>query len=270
MNPIQLAISPCPNDTFIFGALIQGWVPAPSPFELHFGDIEVLNEWAWHGSMDICKISIRALAGLADYQLLDSGAALGFGCGPLVVTQADQSGLDWGKVPIAVPGKRTTASLLLRKWLIQQQGVPAQDVENGWHFIRFDHILEGVQRGEFKVGLIIHESRFTYQQFGLHKLVDLGAWWEQTTGLPIPLGGIVGRKTLGSDLLEAWQEAIAASVRFAWAQPEKLRPFMREHATEMADEVMDQHVGLYVNSFSESLGSQGHRAISFLLDQVGS
>ena len=267
METLNLAISPCPNDTFIFGALINGWVPAPSPFVVHYADIEALNEWACQGVMDVCKVSIRALLDLKEYQLLQAGAALGFGCGPLIVAQPNGGSPNWVKGPIAVPGKRTTAGLLLHKWLVHHEKLDGDDVEKGWVYTRFDHILPGVQNGTFKAGLIIHESRFTYPQFGLRKVVDLGEWWERETGLPIPLGGIVARKSLDTQLMLAWEQAIVESLRFAWANPEKLQPFMREHATEMADSVMKKHVELYVNAFSEALGQAGNRAIQVLLNR---
>jgi 1,4-dihydroxy-6-naphthoate synthase len=251
-----LAVSPCPNDTFIVHALVHGLVPSPSPVEISYDDIDVLNHRAEQAGPDLVKVSFGAVPWLLeDYQLLPSGGALGRGCGPLVVVRPGPVDLD--RAVIAIPGERTTAYLLLRLWL---QGRTARV-----RVMPFDQIMPAVARKEVDAGLIIHESRFTYPQHGLVELVDLGAFWEEQTGLPIPLGGVLARRGLDR---AAWTEAVRASVEHAWADPEDpgLLAYIAEHAREMDPHVQRQHIDLYVTEFSRDLGAEGYAAIRELLD----
>ena len=244
---MKLAFSPCPNDTFIFDALVHGRVPGAPVVEVTYADIDVLNKLATAGVPDVVKVSAGALPWLLeDYRVLPSGGALGRGCGPLVlVASPDRTDLE-GAV-VAVPGERTTAYLLFRLWAADQ-GV--KDVV----VLPFEQIMPAVQRGDVDAGLVIHESRFTYPSYGLRALQDLGEWWESTTGLPIPLGLILARRDNPDfDALGRW---IAASVEQAWADPALSAPYVAEYSQEMDPGVCQQHIDLYVNSFSADLGTR--------------
>jgi len=254
---LTLGYSPCPNDTFIFHALTHGLLPE---FDLQvrerLEDVETLNQLALNGTLDLTKISYHALGHLRErYALLRSGGALGRGCGPLVIARqpTDMAALRGKR--IAIPGKLTTANLLL-----QLYGAGYENVE----IMPFDRIMPNLLAEEIEAGVIIHESRFTYQGFGLHRVCDLGQWWEEETGLPIPLGGILARRDLGVETIRSVDAAIRASVEHAWAQPQIPREYIRAHAQELDDKVIDQHIGLYVNDFSRDLGDEGERAITTL------
>jgi 1,4-dihydroxy-6-naphthoate synthase len=251
---LSLGYSPCPNDTFIFHALVHGVVEAPGlRFAERLEDVETLNRLAAAGELDVTKISYGAApALLRDYVLLRSGGALGRGCGPLIVAREGLSRDDLAGKRIAIPGRNTTANLLLRLF--------APDAQPGIELVYSD-IMPAVARGEVDAGLIIHESRFTYPQHGLARVVDLGEWWEQTTGLPIPLGGIMARRALGGDAIRAIDDAIRRSVEHAFAQPDASRDYVRAHAQEMDDAVTQQHITLYVNRFSVDVGEEGERAV---------
>jgi 1,4-dihydroxy-6-naphthoate synthase len=254
---LSLGFSPCPNDTFIFHALGKGLVEAPGVrFQERLEDVETLNQLAAGGALDVSKVSYGAIPFLtADYALLRSGGALGRGCGPLLVCRPGMEGADLTSMRIAIPGLRTTANLLLR--------LHAPAARPGVEMV-YSEIMPAVERGEVDAGLIIHESRFTYPSHGLVKRVDLGEWWEETTGLPIPLGGIVARRALGAERIEAIESAIAASVRHAFAHPDAWRDYVRSHAQEMDEAVQQQHIALYVNDFSADLGAEGMRAVEEL------
>jgi 1,4-dihydroxy-6-naphthoate synthase len=258
-EPLELAFSPCPNDTFAFHAWVAGLLsdaPAVTPA---YADIDVLNGWAAARRSDVIKVSYAALpALLTHYALLPSGGALGRGCGPLVVT-AGRGSLAGARV--AIPGRQTTAYLLFRLWA-QDQRVASVEV------LPFDKIMPAVAEGTIDAGLIIHESRFTYPTYGLEALVDLGDWWESTTGLPIPLGAILARRSLGGDLVARIAATVRASVEAAWADPVASRAYVLEHSQEMALDVVDQHIALYVNRFTADLGDEGYAAISGLLDRA--
>ena len=251
---LTLGFSPCPNDTFIFHALVHGIVRAEGMrFAERLEDVETLNRLAAAGELDVTKISYGAApALLRDYVLLRSGGALGRGCGPLIVSREPLTGEQLAGRRIAIPGRNTTANLLLRLF--------APEAEPGIERIYSD-IMPAVARGEVDAGLIIHESRFTYPRHGLRRVVDLGEWWEQTTGLPIPLGGIMARRSLGDDAIRAIDDAIRRSVEHAFAHPGASRPYVRRHAQEMDDVVTQQHIDLYVNRFSAGVGDEGERAI---------
>jgi 1,4-dihydroxy-6-naphthoate synthase len=260
--PLELAFSPCPNDTFVFHAWVAGLLPGAPAVTPVYADIDVLNGWAAAGKTDLVKVSYAALPTLlADYALLPSGGALGRGCGPLVVTSQAREGKSLAGATVAIPGMRTTAYVLFRLWA-QDQGVGSIEV------LPFDKIMPAVAAGTVDAGLIIHESRFTYPTYGLTALVDLGDWWENETGLPIPLGAILARRSLGEKEIARLGATIRASVEYAWAQPEASRSYVMEHSQEMAPEVADQHVALYVNSFSADLGDEGYAAISGLLERA--
>jgi 1,4-dihydroxy-6-naphthoate synthase len=254
---LTLGYSPCPNDTFIFDALVHGRVEAGGlRFEERLEDVETLNRLAAEAALDVTKISYGAIPGLLrDYVLLRSGGALGRGCGPLVVARRELSAGELAGAHIAIPGRNTTANLLLRLF--------APDAAPGMERVYSD-IMPAVARGEFDAGLIIHESRFTYPQHGLMRVVDLGEWWERTTGLPIPLGGILARRSLGEANIRAIEDGIRRSVEYAFAHPDASRPYVRAHAQEMDDTVTQQHIDLYVNRFSVDVEEEGQRAIEAL------
>jgi len=248
---LSLGISPCPNDTFVFSAWVHGQVPGPA-VEVTFADIDVCNRQA--RSFDVVKVSYAALPELLDdYALLPCGGALGHGVGPLVLARSADQDLEGAR--IAVPGERTTAYLLLRLW---RRGY---DVE----VMPFEQIMPAVRDGKVDAGLVIHESRFTYPSYGLVCLQDLGEWWEAETGLPIPLGAIVARRSLD---LAALTATVRASVEHAWATPAASAAFVAEHAQELDAGVCQQHIDLYVNEFTRSLGEDGYAAVEALLTRA--
>jgi len=256
---LSLAISPCPNDTFIFHALVHGLVAGAPPVEVTYADVDVTNTAAERGAFDLVKVSYAALPWLLDdYELLPCGGALGRGCGPLVLTrQGGPRDLDGARV--AVPGDRTTAYLLFRLWAAGQRPA-AIDV------VPFHEIMPAVAAGRYDAGLVIHEARFTYPRHGLTALVDLGEWWESDTGLPIPLGAILARRaTVDPAAATEW---VRQSVKQAWADPAASRDYVISLAQEMEQAVVDQHIGLYVNDFSEDLGAEGRHAIGALLGRA--
>lgn len=253
MRTLSLGFSPCPNDTFIFHALVHGIVRADGlDFSPRLEDVETLNRLAAEAALDVTKISYGAIPHLVrDYVLLRSGGALGRGCGPLVVAREPIDPAELATQRIAIPGRHTTANLLLRLYAPGAMGEERI----------YSDIMPAVARGEVDAGLIIHESRFTYTDHGLVKVVDLGEWWEQETGLPIPLGGILARRDLGEATIRAIDDALRRSVEHAFAHPEASRAYVRAHAQEMDDSVTRQHIDLYVNHFSVDLGAEGERAI---------
>ncbi len=260
MRTLTLAFSPCPNDTFAFHALVHGLVDAPFRVEPVLLDIEELNRHGRLGTYDVTKLSFGVLPAIGDgYRMLRSGAALGRGVGPLVVAREPQTLAAAAAGSLAVPGRDTTAFLLLR---LAAPALPAVEV------LRYDRILEAVETGAVDAGLIIHESRFTYADHGLTRVADLGEWWEGTTGLPIPLAAICARSDIDDPLAADVERAIRASVEYAFAHPEASRTWMREHAQELSDDVCDQHVALYVNEFSIDLGDEGLEAIDRLLQRA--
>ncbi|WP_328362441.1 1,4-dihydroxy-6-naphthoate synthase [Streptomyces sp. NBC_00445] len=262
-EPLQIAYSPCPNDTFVFEALAHGRVPGAPALDVTFADIDITNGMAERGEFDVLKVSYAVLPYVLDeYRLLPCGGALGRGCGPLVLTR--EPGVDLAGRTVAVPSERSTAYLLFRLWA-------ADTVEAGVGEIvvmPFHEIMPAVRDGKVDAGLVIHEARFTYQNYGLHKLADMGEHWENTTGLPIPLGAIIAKKSLGTDTLRLLAESIRTSVKAAWDDPEASRPYVMEHAQEMDPSVADQHIGLYVNEFTHDLGPDGYAAVRGLLTRA--
>ena len=258
---LALGYSPCPNDTFIFYALTHGKLPEQSfSVRERLEDVETLNQLALSGTLELTKISYHALGHLRDrYVLLRSGGALGRGCGPLVVaTQPTDMAALRGKT-IAIPGELTTANLLLQLY--------AEGYEK-LLILPFDQIMPALRKGEAEAGVIIHESRFTYQSEGFHEILDLGSWWEEETGLPIPLGGILARRDLGEELIGTVESAIRSSLDYAWAHPEQPRSYIRKHAQELDDAVTGNHIDLYVNEFSRDLGEEGIRAVETLFTRA--
>jgi 1,4-dihydroxy-6-naphthoate synthase len=259
MTPLSLAISPCPNDTFVFHALVHGLVPGAPQVEVTYADVDVTNTAAEQGAFDLVKVSYAALPWLLDkYTLLPCGGALGRGCGPLVLVREPAAGNDLAGRSVAVPGDRTTAYLLMRLWCA---AAPPAEVT----VVPFAEIMPAVAAGRFDAGLVIHEARFTYPRYGLRALVDLGEWWEGDTGLPIPLGAIVAhRDRVDPTAAAGW---VRASVRAAWADPGASRAYVLEHAQELELDVVEQHIALYVNDFTADLGAEGVAAVRTLLSR---
>jgi len=256
-NPISIGYSPCPNDTYIFNALAHGLIKTPLAFaEPVLADVEELNQRAMRQDLDVTKLSFHALGHLLDhYVLLSAGAALGRGCGPLLVSR-DQDFAPSPGARIAIPGKYTTAALLLGLYLPEAVETVA---------MRFDGIMAAVASGEVDAGVIIHEGRFTYRKQGLACLQDLGQWWEETTGFPIPLGCIAAHKRLGMDRIREVNRAIRASLLWMREHPQAGREYIRTHAQEMDEKVLDAHIQLYVNDFSVELADEGIGAVQELL-----
>jgi 1,4-dihydroxy-6-naphthoate synthase len=256
---LTFGFTPCPNDAFAFHALVHGLVPAPFEVEPVLLDIEELNRRAHGAELQLSKLSFGAAAAGDRYRLLRSGAALGRGVGPLVVAREAGSLEDAAAGRVAVPGRETTAFLLLR---LAAPGL-GEVVE-----VRYDRILEAVVAGEVDAGLIIHESRFTYGEHGLLAVADLGEWWEGETGLPVPLAGIFARTDLDPELVAEAEAAIRASVEYAFAHPEASRDYVRSLAHELSDEVCAAHIALYVNEHSVDVGDEGLAAIDRLLGRA--
>jgi len=256
VRTLTFGYSPCPNDTFAFHALSHGLIDAPFRVRPVLLDIEELNRRAHEGAFDLTKLSVGAFAGVGDrYRLLRSGAALGEGVGPLVVTRTPMSLAEAARGRVAIPGRETTAFHLLTL-AAPSLGATIE--------IRYDRILHAVESGEVDAGLIIHESRFTYAEHGLHKAVDLGDWWTHETGLPVPLAGICARGDLDGATAAAAERAIRASVQYAFDHPDASREYVRANSQEMSAEVCAQHIALYVNAFSLDVGDDGLRAIARL------
>ena len=269
-EPLTLAYSPCPNDTFVFHAWVHGLVDGAPRIAPRLEDIDTLNRLALGGEADVIKVSMNAFARLRDrYALLHSGGAMGRGCGPMVVAPK-MSGLsvasdmdrvsaledELARVRVAIPGELTTAALLADLFT---EGLKRPVV------MPFDQIMPAVAAGEIEAGVIIHEGRFTYGSYGLRCLVDLGEWWEHVTSLPLPLGGIAVRRDLSRDAKAAVDRALRISVEYAQAHPEASTDYVHAHAQEMDALVCEQHIRLYVNDFTLDYGEEGEAAIRRLL-----
>jgi len=259
---LTLGFSPCPNDTFIFDALIHHKIDTEGlDFEVFYEDVETLNQKAFRGELDVTKLSYHAFAYVANkYVLLNSGSALGFGVGPMLISKREISIGELQSNPslkIGIPGKYTTANFLLGL------AFPAATDKE---ILVFSDIEDAVVEGRVDIGLIIHENRFTYQDKGLKKIIDLGDYWEKQTGCAIPLGGIVANRNLPADVQHKLNRVLRRSVEFAFANPKSGLEFIRSHAQEMSEEVMYKHIDLYVNQYSVNLGTEGRKAIRLLFD----
>jgi 1,4-dihydroxy-6-naphthoate synthase len=262
---LTLGFSPCPNDTFIFDALIHHKIDTEGlDFEVFFDDVETLNQKAIQGELDITKLSFHAFAYVASqYALLDAGSALGFGVGPLLICKNEallQPGaMADSNLRVAIPGKLTTANFLL--------GIAYPNLNNKVLTV-FSEIENAVLTNQVDLGLIIHENRFTYADKGLHKIVDLGNFWETLTGCAIPLGGIVINRNLDASIQQKVNRVLRRSVEYAFANPKSGIDFIRQHSQEMDEAVMYKHIELYVNQYSLDLGIEGRKAIDILFEMA--
>lgn len=256
-DALQLGLSPCPNDTFIFHALLSGLIDAGlsgiSGIDPVFADVERLNALALEGALPVSKISAGVAPMILDkYRILDSGAALGWGCGPLLVARETIHPKDLRRATLAVPGAHTAANRLVD---LYGEFVGPRKI------YVFNEIMDAVASGEVDAGVVIHEGRFTYAERGLKKVLDFGEWWEQNFAMPLPLGLIAIRRDLPGELALAVERAIAASLNFARAHPDASREFIKQHSQELADSVIDAHIAAFVTDFSVSLGCEGKKAI---------
>ena len=260
---LTLGFSPCPNDCFMFDAIVNHRIDLEGlEFDGRLADVEALNKAAFAGAIDVTKLSYHAYAYCArDYVLLDAGSALGRNCGPLLISRREvaRDEVARGDLRIAIPGKYTTANFLL--------GLAFPAARNKTELL-FSDIERAVLDGRFDAGLIIHENRFTYQSKGLKKIIDLGEFWEGETGAPIPLGGIVVRRSLPDDVAQAVNRVLRRSVEYAFAHRDASLPYVRAHAQEMSEQVMYQHIDLYVNQYSIDLGVDGRRAVELLFTKA--
>lgn len=267
---LTLGFSPCPNDTFIFDAMIHHKIDTEGlTFDVFYEDVESLNHKTFDSALDISKLSFHAYAyALENYVLLDAGSALGFGVGPLLICKKEElvkqvrQGSEEGVISdlrVAIPGKFTTANFLLGLAFPQLQHKET---------LLFSEIEPALLKEQVDLGLIIHENRFTYQDKGLHKIIDLGDFWEQETGCPIPLGGIVIRRDIPDEVKLKVNRVLKKSVEYAFAHPDSARDFIREHAQEMSEEVMYKHIKLYVNKYSLDLGGEGRKAVQVMFEKA--
>ncbi len=260
---LTLGFSPCPNDCFIFDAIVNKRIDLEGlEFDIRHGDVETLNKGAFAGEIDITKLSYHAFAYCVEkYVLLDAGSALGRNCGPLLISKSEikKKELEEGEISVAIPGKFTTANFLL--------GLAYPELTDKTEVV-FSEIENAVLNDEYDTGLIIHENRFTYEEKGLKKIIDLGEYWESTTKSPIPLGGIVIKRSLPDDVKAKVNRLLRRSVEFAFANRKVSLPYVREHAQEMSEEVMYKHIDLYVNDFSIDLGKEGRKAVLLLFKKA--
>lgn len=256
---LTLGISPCPNDTFMFDAMIHQKIDTEGlNFEVTLADVEQLNQWAFEGKLDVTKLSFSAFTHCSNnYSLLDSGSALGRNCGPILIKKPTTILSE--KSSIAIPGKYTTANMLLKiafPYFKNKQEVLFSDIE------------QEVLNNTVDAGLIIHENRFTYQAKGLQRVIDLGEFWEGKTNLPIPLGGIVVKQCFHTDIKKKLERVLRKSVEYAFANPESSFDYVRSYAQELDVEVVKAHINLYVNEYSISLGVEGRNAIKEIFKQT--
>jgi 1,4-dihydroxy-6-naphthoate synthase len=262
VKTLTLGYSPCPNDTFIFYALVHGKLDTQGlAFREILEDVETLNRMAREAALDITKVSFHAFGRLRDtYCMLRSGGALGRGCGPLVVAR-DACGMrDLRDKSIAIPGELTTAFLLLQ--------IFDPELKRNIKVMPFHRIIGAVKNGLVDAGLIIHESRFTYQREGLKQVIDLGAWWEQETGLPIPLGCIIAKRDIGREIILKTDGLIRKSLEYASEHSGETKAYIKSHAQELEDSVIEQHISLYVNDFSLDIGDDGVHAVEELFGRA--
>lgn len=257
---ISIAYSPCPNDTFLFYHLVHGKVPNSGSVSEELWDVENLNEFAKLGKYPVTKISFAAyFSVMENYILLETGSALGRGCGPMVVKKKGSSANLSSSKQILVPGLLTTANLLLSLYTKgNHEPIP----------VRYDFIIPKLLSGESELGIIIHEERFTYESRGLEKVIDLGEWWESSTGLPIPLGAIAIRRDIERDVALAFQRSLQKSLEMAYTDSDAMYHYIKENSQNKDDAVIRSHINLYVNEFTKSLGQEGHKAIHYLYERA--
>ncbi len=265
---LTLGFSPCPNDCFIFDAMVNSKIDTEGlKFEVYMDDVESLNQKAFDNKLDITKLSYHAYAYITkNYQLLNAGSALGNGCGPLLVSMNEDTNYvitnlksKMANLSIAIPGKFTTANFLLALAF----PFAINTVE-----MKFNDIEDAVVRGDVDAGLIIHENRFTYEQKGLKKIIDLGEYWETLAIAPIPLGGIVIKRNFSEELKQKVNRIIRRSVEYAFANPDSSKVYVKLHSQTMHDDVIKKHIDLYVNNYSLNLGEEGKRAVKLLFDKA--
>ena len=256
---LTLGFSPCPNDTFIFDAMIHQKIDTEGlEFDVLLADVEELNQKAFAKKLDITKLSYHAYGYLVDdYVLLDAGSALGNNCGPLLISKSQLTDDQVNTGKIAIPGKYTTANFLL--------SLAFPNAKNKVETL-FSDIEKNVLSGKVDAGLIIHENRFTYQEKGLKKIIDLGEFWEKTTQMPIPLGGIVAKRTLDNEVLYKINRVMKRSVEYAFKNPQATKDFVKQHAQEMEEAIMYKHIDLYVNEYTRNLGTKGKAAIQHMFE----
>lgn len=257
MKRYKIGFSPCPNDTFIFDALVNNKIDTEGIlFEAVLEDVQTLNSWALEGKLDITKLSYGVLPLVLDkYILLNSGSALGRGVGPLLIMNKEQGKFNVERCTIAIPGENTTAHLLFSLAYPQAKNKV---------FLRYDEVEDFVLDGK-GLGVIIHENRFTYQDKGLARITDLGDYWEQQTGNPIPLGGIVIKRNMDGKIQQQVDRLIRKSIEYAFDNYPELNDYIRVHSQEMSEEVMRKHIDLYVNDYSIELGETGKKAVQKLI-----
>jgi len=252
---LTVAYSPCPNDTFMFHDLAMGDLTLPDRrIEVQLHDIETLNRMALAGTFDVTKVSFHTyLLVRSQYHLLGVGAALGFGCGPVVISNGRIAAGEIAQARVAVPGKLTTAHLLLELW---------EPRITDKVFVRYNKVMDMVAGGEVDAGVVIHEGRFVYERAGLELLTDLGLWWQEQTRLPIPLGGIVARKSLGEKTIGQFESLLRRAIGNSMANPSATREYVLKHAAEMDRDVLDEHIKAFVNDYSLELGDEGRAAVA--------
>lgn len=260
-TPLTLGFSPCPNDCFIFDALVHNKIDTEGlNFKVELHDVETLNKKALNGELDITKLSFHAYGHvLNNYILLRAGSALGFNCGPILIQDSRSKTQDLDELKVAIPGKLTTANFLL--------SLAYPNLKNKIEYV-FSDIENAILSGEVDAGLIIHENRFTYEEKGLKKIIDLGEYWESLIHAPIPLGGIVIKRSFDTEVQQKVNRLIKKSVEFAFANPQSCMPYVKIHAQEMSEEVMQKHINLYVNDFSIDLGEIGTNAVKLLFNKA--
>jgi 1,4-dihydroxy-6-naphthoate synthase len=265
MKTLSLGYSPCPNDTFIFYALTHGKIDTKNLiFKEILLDVETLNQKALRTELDLTKISYHAFGHVhKKYCLLKAGGALGRACGPLIVAKNDYSMEELRDKKIAIPGRLTTAYLLLQLF-----DTTFGSQNSNLIVMPFNKIIDAVANEEVDAGLIIHESRFTYPSYGLKQIIDLGDWWEKETGLPIPLGGIIAKRTLGHGLNKKINKIIKASVEYAFNNRAEPMDYIKKHSQELSEDVINQHISLYVNEYSINVGEEGEKAVIELLSKA--
>lgn len=259
---ITLGFSPCPNDCFIFDALVHKRIDLQGfDFKIELHDVETLNRKAMKSELDVTKLSFHAFGYVQhDYVLLRSGSALGFNCGPLLVSKKKITDPALEIKQVAIPGRLTTANFLL--------SIALPEITNKKEYV-FSEIEDAVLNEEVDAGLIIHENRFTYENKGLKKVMDLGEYWDSVIHAPIPLGGIAAKRSLGKEVLDKINSVIRASVEYAFKNPSESLPYIRENAQTMSEDVMKKHIDLYVNQYSVDLGNEGEKAVTLLFQKAG-